>query len=123
MARTDAHSLDDIKDADLGRSPEPTAGHSGSAAMQEKAAIDAGLTGDKVAHNDLATSPLGTDDEAGGGAPQPVQTPTPDTAAVNQKGRDPNWSNERSPPAPWLWIFAALIAAALLGVGLLTALT
>jgi hypothetical protein len=121
MAQTDAHSLADSKDADegaLGRRSD----HPGSAALQEKAAIDAGLTGDKVAHNDIATSPLGTDDEAGGGAPAPVQFPPPGQSKDNA-ARDPNRSNERSPPAGWLWIVAAVLAAAVLGGVLLTLLT
>jgi hypothetical protein len=120
MAQTDAHSLKDSKDADEGALGQRTA-HPGSAALQEKAAIDAGLTGDKVAHNDIATSPLGTDDEAGGGAPAPVQFPSPETSSET-KARDPNWSNERAPPASWLWLVAALVAAAALGALLFGAL-
>lgn len=119
--QTDAHSLKDSKDADLGALGERTA-HSGSAALQEKAAIDAGLTGDKVAHNDIAATPLGTDDEAGGGAPAPVQFPPQGAATADNSARDPNWSNERSPPAPWLWIVAAVVVAVALGAVLLSAL-
>ena len=121
MAQTDAHSLADSKDAhkDIDHG---SATHPGSAAMQEKAGIDAGLTGDKVAHNDIATSPLGTDDEAGGGAPQPVQAPKPEAAAHSQ-ARDPNFANERSPRAAWIWIAVALLAAVVLGVALLGALS
>ena len=122
MARTDAHSLEDSKDADLGALGERTS-HTGSAALQEKAAIDAGLTGDKVAHNDIATSPLGTDDEAGGGAPQPVQFPAGEPAHVHTSARDPNKANERTPPLPWIWVLVALLLAALIGVALWGALS
>lgn len=127
MAETDAHSLKDSKTADEGALGERTA-HPGSAALQEKAAIDAGLTGDKVAHNDIATSPLGTDDEAGGGEPAPVQFPAPSKTATKAApsggaARDPNRSNERSPPAGWLWIVVALVAALVLGAVLFAVLT
>lgn len=122
MAHTDAHSLKDSKDADEGALGQRTA-HPGSAAQQEKAAIDAGLTGDKVAHNDIATSPLGTDDEAGGGRPQPVQFPTADPATVPTAARDPNRANERTPPMPWIWVVVALIVAALIGMALWGALS
>ena len=121
MAQTDAHSLQDIKTADGGSGIDP-ASSPGAQAQQEKAAIDAGLTGDKIAHNDIATSPLGTDDEAGGGAPQPVQVqqapkPTENTA------RDPDRSNESALKfPPWLWVIVALAAAAVLGFVLLGAL-
>ena len=37
-------------------------------AAQARAAIDRGATGDKIAHPDPATAPLGTDAEAGGAA-------------------------------------------------------
>lgn len=121
MPETDAHSLPDSKDADEGALGERT-DHPGSAALQEKAGIDAGLTGDKVAHNDLATSPLGTDDEAGGGAPQPVQFPAKEPAAVHTAARDPNRANERTPPMPWIWVVVAVLLAALLGVALWGAL-
>ena len=39
-----------------------------SNAEQARAAIDHGETGDKIAHPDPATAPLGTDAEAGGAA-------------------------------------------------------
>ena len=46
------------------------AGLQGGGAEQLRQRIDSGLTGDKVAVSDPATSPLGTDDEAAGGRPQ-----------------------------------------------------
>lgn len=50
--------------------PPPAAVSTGPAAQELKGAIDAGLTGDKVAFADPGAAPLGTDDEAAG---------TPDT--------------------------------------------
>jgi hypothetical protein len=122
MARTDAHSLDDAKDADRGALGERTA-HPGSAALQEKAAIDAGLTGDKIAHNDITTNPLGTDDEAGGGRPQPVEFPARTPLEGKSNARDPNRANELSPPVPWIWLLVALLVAGLIGVALWGALS
>jgi len=85
-------------------------GHPGAVTLQDKAAINAGLTGDKVAGLDLAASPLGTDDEAGGGAPTaagPAAAATPEGAAA----RDPNRANAVRPPVPWVWVVVAVAAA------------
>ncbi len=118
MPSTDAHSLPDRKDADTGAMGERTA-HPGSAAMQERSAIDSGLTNDKVAHTDLATSPLGTDDEAGGGT---AGTDKPEPQLTNSQARDPNYANERAPRAGWVWVIIAVVAALVLGAALVTTL-
>lgn len=46
-----------------------------SDAQKVRHATDAGRTGDKVRFPDLATAPLGTDDEAGGHQPQSALQP------------------------------------------------
>jgi hypothetical protein len=52
--------------------------------------IDSGRTGDKVGYPDKATSPLGTDDEAGGAVvpppPAPGRSRTPATGATADAG-------------------------------------
>jgi hypothetical protein len=99
-----------------------TAAHPGSASLQDKAAINAGLTGDKVAGLDLAASPLGTDDEAGGGTPTPAAPVARTAAPEGSAARDPNRANAVRPPLPWLWVVAAIVAALALGYFLFTAL-
>ena len=95
--------------------------HPGAAALQDQAAINAGFTGDKVAGLDLAASPLGTDDEAGGGtAATPARTPT--GAVEGGAARDPNRANAVRPPVPWLWVVVAVAAAVVLAWGLYAAL-
>jgi hypothetical protein len=47
--------------------------------------IDSGRTGDKVAYPDIATSPLGTDDEAGGSV-APPRPPSAGSAAAPSLG-------------------------------------
>lgn len=116
--RTDAHSLPDIEQVGAGRGQ---AAHPGSAGQQEMQRINSGLTGDKVAHTDISAVSLPTDDEAGGGAPGAAMTPQP-PAPANNAARDPNRSNERVPPAPWIWVVLAVVAAVALGWLLLSAL-
>ena len=96
--------------------------HPGAAALQDKAAINAGFTGDKVAGLDLAASPLGTDDEAGAGrtAASPARAQT--AALEGAAARDPNRANAVRPPVPWLWVVVAVVAAAVLAWGLYAAL-
>jgi len=108
---TDAHSLADAKDMDGGRGP---AAHPGSAGQQDMARINAGGTGDKVAHNDISTVSLPTDDEAGGGSSGAGMTPEPPAPAGNA-AQDPNRSNESVPRAPWVWVLLAVVAAVALG--------
>lgn len=115
--QNDPQSLPDMRDEDAGRG---RAAHPGSAAQQEWGAMNAGLTGDKVAHRDISSAPMATDDEAGGGVSGAGMTPQPRGPA--EHARDPNRANERVPPAPWLWIVVALVAAVVLGVVLIGAL-
>ena len=116
--RTDAHSLADVEEVGPG---DGRAAHPGSAGQQDMARINSGLTGDKVAHNDISTVSLPTDDEAGGGSPGAGLTPEPPSAA-GTVARDPNRANERVPPAPWIWVVVAVVAAIALGWILLSAL-
>jgi hypothetical protein len=115
---TDAHSLPDMKDEDAGRGPTA---HPGAAAQQDWGAVSAGMTGDRVAHRDVWSAQAGTDDEAGGGVAGQGLTPEP-TTGPNEHARDPNRANERVPPAPWIWVVLAVVAAIGLGGWLLSTL-
>jgi len=124
MSYTSDHDSADRKSAERGAAGDPD-GHPGAASLQRKASIDAGLTGDKVAGMDLAASPLGTDDEAGGGsaASDPSGVKARPGGSKNTAARDPNRANAAPPGAPWIWVAAAVAAAAALGFALLLALT
>jgi hypothetical protein len=119
MPETDAHSLPDMKDEDAGEGPTS---HPGARAQQDWGATSAGLTGDRVAHRDVWSAQAGTDDEAGGGVAGAGLTPEP-VATTSTQARDPNFANERTPRAPWIWVAVALVVAALLGAFLLGALS
>jgi cytochrome c-type biogenesis protein CcmH/NrfG len=110
---------DALKAADRAAAGE-AAGHPGARSLQDKAAINAGLSHDKVAGVDLATSPLGTDAEAGGGR---AEAGRPPPAAEGSASRDPNRANAVRPPAPWIWIVIGVIAAVAVGAFLLLGLT
>lgn len=56
--------------------------HDAGASLRERAAIDAGHTGDKAPGLDPAMAPLGTDDEAAGTRPQESITPAPNPSAT-----------------------------------------
>jgi hypothetical protein len=87
---------------------------------RERAAIDRGATGDKIAHPDPATAPLGTDAEAGGtataGAPVApsleAQNATPEARAMAEAPR----TAARRRYVPWL---VAVLAVALAAVAAL----
>ena len=119
MPETDAQSLPDMKDEDAGQGPTS---HPGARAQQDWGATSAGMTGDRVAHRDVWSAQAGTDDEAGGGVAGAGVTPEP-TGTVSTQARDPNFANERSPRAPWIWVAVALVVAVLLGVFLWGALS
>jgi len=124
MSYTSDHNDEDRKSAERGATNQP-ADHPGSASLQDKAAINSGLTGDKVAGMDLGASPLGTDDEAGGSsaAVEPTAAHAPVAVPKSTAARDPNRANAVKPRGTWLWIVAALAAALVLGWVLLSALT
>ena len=123
MSYTSDHDSEDRKSAARGATGEP-ATSAGARSMQDKAAINAGFTGDKVAGLDLGASPLGTDDEAGGLSPtvEPTAAHAPMAKPSNAAARDPNRANAVPPKAPWLWIVLAVVAALVLGFVLLYAL-
>jgi hypothetical protein len=84
---------------------------------QARAAIDRGETGDKIAHPDPATAPLGTDAEAGGaatvGEPAPpsldAQSPSPAARAMAEAPR----TAARRRYVPWLVAGLAVALAAI----------
>ena len=121
MTYTTDDQPEQARASERGVNGEPAA-HPGAATLQDKAAINAGFTGDKVAGLDLAASPLGTDDEAGAaGRATPraaVSAATPEGSAA----RDPNRANAVKPPVPWLWVGVAGVAAAVLAWVLYAAL-
>ena len=123
MSYTSDHNSEDRKSAERGASGEG-ATHPGAQSLQDKAAINAGYSGDKVAGLDLGASSLGTDDEAGGSvaAMEPTASFSPAAKPDNPTARDPNRANAVPPRAPWLWIVVAVIAALGLGFVLLNAL-
>jgi hypothetical protein len=118
MPETDAHSLPDMKDEDAGKGPTS---HPGARAQQDWGAVSAGMTGDRITHRDVWSAQTGTDDEAGGGTAGQGLTPEP--LRPGGQSQDPNFANERTPRAPWLWVVLALVVAVALGVALLGALS
>jgi hypothetical protein len=123
MSYTNDHNSEDRKSAERGASGEP-ASHPGAQSLQDKAAINAGYSGDKIAGLDLGASPLGTDDEASGLSPtvEPTAAHAPMNKPHGAVARDPNRANAVPPKAPWLWIVLAVVAALVLGFVLLSAL-
>ena len=92
----------------------------GAASLQEKAAINAGLSHDKIAQagGDMGAAPMGADAEAGGGRAE-TSASAPAGGALS---RDPDRANAVKPRAPWAWLLLALIAAVVLGYALSSAL-
>ena len=108
------------KDAERGARAEP-ASHPGARSLQDKAAIDAGLSHDKVAGMDLGAAPMGADAEAGGSSGD-VGTRAP-AGVEGGAARDPNRANAVRPPVPWIWIVVAVLAAAAVAFALLLGVT
>jgi len=123
MTYTTDDQPEQAKASERGARGEPAA-HPGSASLQDKAAINAGFSRDKVAGLDLGASPLGTDDEAGATSTvvEPTASRSPAAKPEGAAARDPDRANAVKPPAPWLWILAAVAAALVLGYALLAAL-
>lgn len=101
----------------------------GSDASRTRHATDTGETRDKVRGPDLAAAPLGTDDEAGGHAPQQDWRPPqkgdriadgdPSVGELYQpQGEEDNRAHADAPPNWGTW---ALVAAGLLVLGLAVA--
>ena len=93
----------------------------GAASLQEKAAINAGLSHDKIAQagGDMGAAPMGADAEAGGGRAEMSASAPPVGGVLS---RDPDRANAVKPRAPWAWLLLALIAAVVLGYALSAAL-
>jgi hypothetical protein len=87
---------------------------SGATSLQEKAAINAGRSHDKIAQEggDMGAAPLGADSEAGGARAETAVSPAPGGGTYS---RDPNRANAVKPRAPWLWLLLAVVAALVLG--------
>jgi hypothetical protein len=80
------------------RRPQGRKNSSTAAASRRKAAIDRGLTADKVPGFDPAAAPLGTDSEAAGAPPEGADgPPVPAGALADPAGlaADPSGTNRR----------------------------
>lgn len=108
----------DKKDRDPGEkaAAEERSGTAGAARLRDR--IDRGASGDKVAFQDPAAAPLGTDDEAAGTPPSAVQV---STAMQQEAGRSAKADRKRGPadmqgagsrPRAWLIVTAILALAA-----------
>ena len=97
------------------------ASHPGAQSLQDKAAIDAGLSHDKIAGMDLGAAPMGADAEAGGSRGE-VSERAP-AGVEGGAARDPNRASAVRPPVPWIWIVVAVAAAAALAFALLLGVT
>lgn len=91
---------------------------------QARAEIDRGETGDKIAHEDPATTPLGTDAEAGG-----VPTAGEDVArSARQQTADESARSMAQAPrmarqrhyVPWLVVGAAVLGAVIVAMLVVT---
>lgn len=96
---------------------EPT--RAGSTTAQLKHDIDSGRTGDKVAASDVAMSPLGTDDEAGGrpNSPEIVSLARAQEARTAKPGVDrmPGAQEGGTKPLVWIILVIAVFAIVILG--------
>jgi hypothetical protein len=81
----------------MARKPRRRKNSGPAAAARRKAAIDRGLTGDKVPGFDPGAAPLGTDAEAAGAPPDVVEPPLPEEARADPAGlaADPNGTDRR----------------------------
>lgn len=96
--------------ADRESRPGP-APQEGPTVSQLRDDIDSGRTGDKVAADDPAAAPLGTDEEAAG------TPPAPDAVAAARRietGR-PVTRRKEAPPPLWLRILLGVLALSLIG--------
>ena len=92
----------------------------GSTTAQLKHDIDSGRTGDKVAVSDVAMSPLGTDDEAGGrpNSPAAVDLARAQEARTGKAGVERTRGAQEGGATPLIWlgvvvaVFAVVILAA-----------
>ena len=109
-AETDTESLDRGEKA----KPSERSGAAGAAQLRDR--IDRGAGGDKVAFQDPAAAPLGTDDEAAGTPPSARQVSTAmlqeanRSASADRKPSPADLQGDRSQPrSSWL-IIAGLLA-------------
>ena len=81
-----------------------------------RAAIDRGLTGDKVPGSDPAAAPLGTDAEAGGAPPTPAEV----ALEAESRPEPPPPQREGVPHPGWFWAggiaLVLLVVVALFGL-------
>ena len=111
-----AHRQDDRDRLDV----EPGADAGPAAASRLKAAIDRGLTGDKVPGFDPAAAPLGTDAETAGAPPGTAEPPLPEGARADPAGlaADPGGTDRRRYRAQdrmvWPVIAGLMIAIAII---------
>jgi hypothetical protein len=70
----------------MARKPQRRNNRGSAAASRRRAAIDRGLTGDKVPGFDPAAAPLGTDAEAAGAPPVAADPPLPEGARADPAG-------------------------------------
>lgn len=87
-----------------------------STAAELRDDIDRGLTGDKVAVEDPATAPLGTDDEAAGISATPetigeVRERELQTGALVRASEHSRNAGEANGAIPWLLVAAFLLSA------------
>ncbi|MFN3207972.1 MAG: hypothetical protein ACE369_03035 [Roseovarius sp.] len=104
--------------------PNERSGAAGAARLRDR--IDRGAGGDKVAFQDPAAAPLGTDDEAAGTPPSATQV----SMAMQQEGtRSPSADRKPGPediqgdgaPRPARWIVAGLLALAAVAIAFIVA--
>jgi hypothetical protein len=93
---------------------------------QAKAQIDRGETGDKIAQEDPAAAPLGTDAEAGGAATAGEDIAASarqqtSGAAARARARRPRAAGRRQRRVPWLAASLAIALAATVAALLLAA--
>jgi hypothetical protein len=74
---------------------------------QLRRAIDSGATGDKVNSSDPAAAPLGTDEEAGGRTPTPVER----AMSLRQELRTGSSAARRGAKSGWTSVQLAVIVA------------
>lgn len=113
----------DRKHGDIS-APNERSGAAGAARLRDR--IDRGAGGDKVAFQDPAAAPLGTDDEAAGTPPSAAQV---STAMQQEATRSPSADRKPGPEdrqgdgSRWRarWVVAGLLALAAVAIAFILA--